>query len=409
MVLDPATLFTVATCVTGLLGVFLLVLWQQQRNVRALAWWGGAYLMGASAVTLWGAHGAFGTVPPELPNAFLFLACGMIWSGARLFFGRKVLPAALLAGAFAWFIAMQFSEFAASDYARVALSSIVIAFYAFFTTFELRRERRRDLASRWFGIAIPLLHSAVFLAPAALILMVPTRMSIDGLFTLFAFETVIYVIGTAFIVVVMANERVALMHKTAAMTDPLTGLFNRRAFLEAADLLIAKRADKSLPVSVLLFDLDHFKSINDRFGHAAGDNTIKVFAKIAAANLRASDVICRFGGEEFAAIMPGSSTDASIVAERLRVAFQNAGSEILNHKVGVTVSIGVATAIPPVQFDALLAQADAALYRAKSNGRNRTEFASGDIASPASPSSVSPPQAIPSIVPSLGDAVVALR
>jgi len=407
--MDPATLFTVATCVTGLLGVFLLVLWQQQRNVRALVWWGGAYLMGASAVTLWGAHGVFGTVPPELPNAFLFLACGMIWSGARLFFGRKVLPAVLVAGAFAWFIAMQFSEFAASDYARVALSSIVIAFYAFFTAFELRRERRRNLASRWFGIAIPLLHSAVFLAPAALILMVPTRMSIDGLFTLFAFETVIYVIGTAFIVVVMANERVALMHKTAAMTDPLTGLFNRRAFLEAADLLIAKRADKSLPVSVLLFDLDHFKSINDRFGHAAGDNTIKVFAKIAAANLRASDVICRFGGEEFAAIMPGSSTDASIVAERLRAAFQSAGSEILNHKVAVTVSIGVATAIPPVQIDALLAQADAALYRAKNNGRNRTEFASGDIASPARPSLAIPPQAVPSIVPSLGDAVVALR
>jgi len=409
MVLDPATLFTVATCVTGLLGVFLLVLWQQQRNVRALVWWGGAYLMGASAVTLWGAHGVFGTVPPELPNTFLFLACGMIWSGARLFFGRKVLPAALFAGAFAWFIAMQFSEFAASDYARVALSSIVIAFYAFFTAFELRRERRRDLASRWFGIAIPLLHSAVFLAPAALILMVPTRMSIDGLFTLFAFETVIYVIGTAFIVVVMANERVALMHKTAAMTDPLTGLFNRRAFLDAADLLIAKRADKSLPVSVLLFDLDHFKSINDRFGHAVGDNTIKMFAKIAAANLRASDVICRFGGEEFAAIMPGSSSDASIVAERLRAAFQSAGSEILNHKVAVTVSIGVATAIPPVQIDALLAQADAALYRAKNNGRNRTEFASGDIASSARPSSAIPPQAVPSIVPSLGDAVVALQ
>jgi diguanylate cyclase (GGDEF)-like protein len=234
-------------------------------------------------------------------------------------------------------------------------------------------------------------------------------MSIDGLFTLFAFETVIYVIGTAFIVVIMANERVALMHKTAAMTDPLTGLFNRRAFLDAADLLIAKRADKSLPVSVLLFDLDHFKSINDRFGHAAGDNTIKMFAKIAAANLRASDVICRFGGEEFAAIMPGSSTDASIVAERLRAAFQSAGSELLDHKVDVTVSIGVATAIPPVQINALLALADAALYRAKSNGRNRTEFASGDIVSPVSPSSVSPPQTVPSIVPSLGDGVVALR
>ena len=93
----------------------------------------------------------------------------------------------------------------------------------------------------------------------------------------------LYVVGTAFIVVVMAKERVALVHKTAAMTDLLTGVFNRRAFLEAADRLIAKRARKSQPVSVLLFDLDHFKSINDRFGHAVGDEALKVFAKTAVA------------------------------------------------------------------------------------------------------------------------------
>ncbi len=170
-----------------------------------------------------------------MPNALLFIACGMIWSGARLFHGRAVLSGALFSGAVVWFVAMQFPDFAESGHARVVLSSVVIALYAFLTAFELRRERRRELAARWLWIAIPLLHSAVFLAPVGLIVLLAGRMSADGLFALFAFETVIYVVGTAFVVVVMAKEHVALVHKTAAMTDLLTGLFNRRAFIEAAN------------------------------------------------------------------------------------------------------------------------------------------------------------------------------
>jgi hypothetical protein len=116
MVLDQATLFAVATSITGLLGVFLLLLWWQERGMRALAWWGGAYLMGACAVTLWGTQGpAEDTlVPADMANAFLFLSCGMIWNGARLFHGRKVLPLALVAGGAVWFAAIQFSEFAQS-------------------------------------------------------------------------------------------------------------------------------------------------------------------------------------------------------------------------------------------------------------------------------------------------------
>jgi diguanylate cyclase (GGDEF)-like protein len=402
MVLDQATLFTVATAITGLLGVFLLVLWVQERSMRALAWWGGAYLMGASAVTLWSTQdtGSASTLmPPEFPNAFLFIACGMIWNGARLFHGRRVLPAALFAGAAVWFVAMQFPGFVESGHARLVLSSLVIALYAFLTAFELRRERRRALATRFLWIAIPLLHSAVFLAPVALILLLPTAVSADGLFALFAFETVIYVVGTAFVVVVMAKERVALVHKTAAMTDLLTGLFNRRAFLEAANRMIEQRGRKSQPVSLMMFDLDKFKSINDRFGHAVGDDALKVFAATAAANVRSTDVIARLGGEEFACIIPGNAEEAGLVAERLRAAFQVAGVVISGHEIGATVSIGVATAIPPVAIDPLLARGDAALYRAKHNGRNRIEFDRADA----------PKVSAPELIPALGQALPALR
>lgn len=401
MVLDQATLCTVATGITGLLGVFLIVLWIQERTVRALGWWGAAYLMGASAVTLGGTHDAFGVIPTELPNVMLFASCGMIWSGARLFHGRRVLPGAMFIGAVVWYAAMQQPAFVHSVVARVVLSSLVIAGYAFLTAFELRRERRRELFAHWQSFAIPFLHSAVFLAPVSLFVLLPPNASVDGLFALIAFETVIYVVGTAFVVVVMAKERVALVHKTAAMTDLLTGLFNRRAFLEAADRLIAQRARRSLPVSVLVFDLDKFKSINDRFGHAVGDEALRVFATAASANMRATDVIGRLGGEEFVAIIPGNAVDAAVVANRVRVAFQAVGVEISGHQIGATVSVGVASALAPVELDDMLARADAALYRAKNHGRNRVESAG------EAPSAI--PANADSDVPVLGSTAVAMR
>jgi diguanylate cyclase (GGDEF)-like protein len=209
------------------------------------------------------------------------------------------------------------------------------------------------------------------------------------------------VVGTAFVVVVMAKERVALVHKTAAMTDLLTGLFNRRAFLETADRLIAQCARKSQPISVLLFDLDHFKSINDRFGHAVGDEALKVFAQTASENMRTTDVVGRLGGEEFVAILPGNAADAKLVAERVRTAFQIAGMEIASHRMGATVSIGLACAVAPTEIDPLLARADAALYRAKNNGRNRIEVAESFL-TPEAPSGAKPSAA-------LGDVAVALR
>jgi diguanylate cyclase (GGDEF)-like protein len=403
MVLDQTTLFSVAVSITGLLGIFLMVLWMQERGMRALAWWGGAYLMGACAVTLWAQGGSPPPQPvlalPEMANTFLFLACGMLWSGARLFHGRSVRPDLLCAGAFVWFVAMQYDSVAQSGHARLVLSSVIIATYAFLTAFELRRERRRDLASRLAWIAVPTLHAAVFLAPLGLVLLLPAGISGDGLFALFAFETVIYVVGTAFVVVVMAKERVALIHKTAAMTDLLTGLFNRRAFLDAANGMMAQRGRKSQPVSVLLFDLDKFKSINDRFGHAIGDDALRVFAATAAANVRSTDVIGRLGGEEFSCIIPGNAEEAGLVAERLRAAFQHAGKVISGIEMGATVSIGVAAAIAPAGIDQLLARADAALYRAKHNGRNRVEF---DLQE-------APRKSAPEAIPALGQALPALQ
>lgn len=370
MSLDIPTLATAATCITGLLGVFLLVVWIQERTVKAMAWWACAYMVGAIAVALWGIQKHFITSLTELPNALLFIACGMIWNGARVFHGRRALPGTLISGALLWLLACQTPAFAEPGHNRIILSCAIIAVYTFLTSMELRRERRRAL--RWIAVGAPLLHGAVFLTPIAVILLLPGGASTDGWFAVFALQTLLYVVGTAFVVVVMANERTTAQYKTAAMTDPLTGLFNRRAFFAAANSMIAAQMRKKKPVSVLAFDLDKFKSINDRYGHAIGDETLRLFAATASANMRQSDVIGRLGGEEFVAILPGNAQEALLVAERVRTAFEAAGVEIGGHKIGATVSIGVAEAGPPLaEFGEILQRADAALYRAKEGGRNR--------------------------------------
>jgi diguanylate cyclase (GGDEF)-like protein len=123
---------------------------------------------------------------------------------------------------------------------------------------------------------------------------------------------------------------------------------------------------------MLMLDLDHFKSINDRFGHAVGDEVLREFAQVARSNMRGSDLVGRLGGEEFAVIVAEPMQFAARIAERLRASFEIAGITIASQTIGATVSIGAAASHEPVtDIAALIARADAALYRAKNSGRNR--------------------------------------
>jgi diguanylate cyclase (GGDEF)-like protein len=190
-------------------------------------------------------------------------------------------------------------------------------------------------------------------------------------------EALLMTIATAFILLAMSKERTELRHKEAAMIDPLTGLLNRRALLQDAELLLQRQVARDRPVAVLLIDLDHFKSINDRFGHSIGDKVLQVFAKTTHASVRDTDLVGRLGGEEFTVILADASSDnAFLVADRIRAAFQVNAAAVEGHVLHATASIGVAVMIDPAQdLTRLLAQADRALYRAKSRGRNRVELA----------------------------------
>jgi diguanylate cyclase (GGDEF)-like protein len=171
-----------------------------------------------------------------------------------------------------------------------------------------------------------------------------------------------------------------LRHRTAAMVDPLTGIANRRSFLQDAAQLAKRHGANPRTTAVLLIDLDHFKSINDRFGHALGDRVLEIFADAARQSVRSSDLLGRLGGEEFAAVLRDTSRDKAVgLAERIRESFAHAAQEVDNRPIYATVSIGlVHCQEAALDVAELLAQADQALYIAKERGRNRVEVASLD-------------------------------
>jgi diguanylate cyclase (GGDEF)-like protein len=166
--------------------------------------------------------------------------------------------------------------------------------------------------------------------------------------------------------------------RLSATTDELTGIANRRAFLHALEIEVARAERNGAPLSVAVIDLDHFKKVNDRYGHAGGDSVLKGFADVARRTMRTGDVVGRLGGEEFGVLMPDTDVVAAKRAcERLRAEvaaarFTTPGDE----PVRVTISSGIALLVAGEERDHLVTRADDALYKAKESGRNQVQTAS---------------------------------
>ena len=162
-----------------------------------------------------------------------------------------------------------------------------------------------------------------------------------------------------------------------ATEDFLTKTYNRRSFFDLADGAWAHAARHAKPLSLLILDADHFKAVNDTYGHAAGDAVLTKLAEVCRESLRASDVVGRYGGEEFVILLSETdSGEAQETAERLRRQLERTQVSTAKNSIAFTVSIGVATKTPAsLSVEHLLEQADAALLRAKREGRNRISVA----------------------------------
>jgi diguanylate cyclase (GGDEF)-like protein len=385
MQLDVHTLSVVTVFVTALLGALLLFAGLQNRNIGAPMWWGAGQIMGAIGL---GVQTGLGTLPDfvavDLGTATVLLGFGLTWTGARVFNERPARLDLLLLAPGLWLVATRVPVLAEPN-ARVIVASTLMAMLAAGTAEEFWRGREEPLMSRRPTVLVLFAYAAALLAriPATIFLPVlegDTLMA-GVSFLLLAFGTLLFTVVTAFLLLNMTKERTELQHKIASLIDPLSGVPNRRSFLIDAKKLIASATREGEPVATLLFDLDHFKEINDRRGHAVGDTVLQIFAGTATRTLGGEALFGRIGGEEFAALLPaGEIGEAHAVADRVRRNFAAAATELGGEGLRPTVSIGVTMCGRESDVNKLLSIADRALYRAKALGRNRVETLEPDSA-----------------------------
>ncbi|MBU0465070.1 MAG: GGDEF domain-containing protein, partial [Proteobacteria bacterium] len=160
-----------------------------------------------------------------------------------------------------------------------------------------------------------------------------------------------------------------------ALTDKLTGIYNRQAFDLVIHPILKDIHRKKFALSLILFDIDHFKKVNDEFGHMAGDEALKHIVQLCLDTIRESDVLCRWGGEEFLILLKECSLeDAYEISEKIRETIQNTPLVYKGKEIFSTISLGVCRYHLPEKEDSFIARADNLLYKAKQNGRNRTEI-----------------------------------
>lgn len=378
MGLDLPTLLVVVVVAAATAGGLLLLSFFYYRDITALAWWGCGFLLAGLGTALVIARGAIpDTLSVMAGNALLALAHGVIWSGIRNFEGRRIPVAVTVAGAVVWLAACQFDAFYTNLTARVMLMAAIISAYTVLNVYELWNAHEPAPKSRWPIILLLVAHALIFLVRIPLSGSLPFPITAehehDPWLSLIVLESVFTIFCLCYLLSGLARERIVMLYKRDALIDPLTGVINRRGFVERGERLLRRANADGHAVALLLFDLDNFKQINDRFGHHAGDQVLKSFCTIATEAVRPADLFGRLGGEEFGCMLYRSSLrNGSQVAERVRAAVEAATVDVNGWPLQVTISAGVAVA-EAGELSALMQAADIALYRAKAKGRNRVE------------------------------------
>ncbi|MBD8532042.1 MULTISPECIES: diguanylate cyclase [unclassified Massilia] len=285
---------------------------------------------------------------------------------------HRLVPAAGLGLLLAW--ASPLTGMAYED--LVAYVSLLLGGGAFTTGFLLVRSRLPDATALQRLIGVTDITCGATLIHFASLGITGLPVSDGNMLTGYVAGYLLLIVN-GFGFILMSKQRDDARMERLATTDDLTGLLNRRAFFaraEAARLLALRQQQ---PIALLMLDIDHFKQLNDRFGHATGDEALVKFAATCNAALREHDILGRLGGEEFALALPGTDQDGALhAAERLRQGVAATRLLTCGNDYTMTVSIGLVVVDPGEDLPTALARADHALYDAKRNGRNRVEVSS---------------------------------
>lgn len=399
MQLDSYTIVVTTIVTLVLLGCALLYFWHRDRQSTWLLWWSVPFLIGGLAVVSYTQpdwNTAFGAI--AFGNALRMAALGLLWEGARVFNGRRPIIWPLAAVILVWLALCLYPPFLASMPARIVGVSLVNSAVVVGAAMELWRGRTETLPSRVPAIVVLCSFGLFMLLRVPFVEVTPFPFGARTLDPLWMAGFNLVVFAHAFflglLLIALTKERLELKQRRFALIDPLTGLMNRRAFMGHVERNALRRGRAPESTALLILDLDLFKEVNDQYGHDVGDRVLASFAASASAVMRPTELFYRIGGEEFCCVLSGTDVHAALrAAERVRTAFAANPYEVNGHAIPATVSIGVAvTDQAGFDLEVLLAAADAALYEAKSRGRNRVVVADPGLLRPDPISGAGDPQ-----------------
>lgn len=377
MTLDTTTLFAAIMIVLWTMAVALAVAGHGRRQDAYWRSWVVANLVLGVAVAVYTFDWQ---LPPlaalTLPNCLLIYGFSLRWRAAREF-SHRAAPAWLV-----WMPALAFLAIGAPSvfisYAPAfVLSNGILAALAMATAWEFWRDRHDGLPSRYALVAAYGAIGASFAWRVAQSLFetasLPPYLPQDTALVIHLIVGVLYAVASSAFALSLAYERTNAALRYTATHDALTGLLNRGAFEAALHEALNKVPHR--PFALAVFDIDHFKQVNDRYGHAAGDEALRVCARVCIEETDHTSLVARIGGEEFAIILHDVGPEqACREVERIRRAVAAQLVTVGPERLRLTVSGGVCHSnAAPKDFDTLMRVADAGLYKAKNKGRNRIE------------------------------------
>jgi diguanylate cyclase (GGDEF)-like protein len=387
MQIDSFTLLLAGVVVKTALGILFLAFWLHDRRASWYGWWSGTYFLGALAAVVFLLRGFEATLLAAGGGVgALIAAFGLCWQGARAFDRRRPLLLPVLLALGFWLALCLLPSFVDSLAYRVVVSSLLASALLAMTAFEFWRGRGERLLSRWPVIVLFATLSLVFASRGVLVNLLPfpfgalpAQPTAVAAFNMIVF---LHALVLTVLLVALTKERLELHQRNKAQTDPLTGALNRRALMALGERMLLRHAYENSPLCLLFLDLDHFKALNDRFGHSGGDDVLTKFVAVVHNSLRPTDFLFRLGGEEFCCLLPHTSADqAQRAAERIRQQVENTTVDVAGTAVRTTVSLGIAsTEVFGYDLDMLMRRADLGVYAAKRQGRNQVVIAKDDEA-----------------------------